>query len=101
MHKANRASGCERPIIIANEDVKIATISRKAKNHNLGRDEKRTTGPGKLTIVSSEEGDFDILAKAHMLLALSSVRVPLAENSLEFNIGDGSILLIIRRAAET
>jgi hypothetical protein len=31
-----------------------------------------------------------------MLLALSCVRVPLAENSLKFNISDGSILLIIR-----
>jgi hypothetical protein len=60
MHAANRASGCERPITIANEDVKIVTIAKKAKNHNLGRDEKRATGPGKPAIMSSEEGDFDI-----------------------------------------
>jgi hypothetical protein len=94
MHTANRASGCERPITIANEDVKTATISTKAKSHNLGRDEKRTTGPGKL-VVSSEEGDFDIgvpelsvcdLHEPYMLLALCCVCVPLAENSLRFSI---------------
>ena len=91
MHKANRASGCERPITIANEDVKIVTISKKAKNHNLGREQKRTTGPGKLAIVASEESEFDIGVPK----LLSSVRVPLAENPLKFNIRDGSILLII------
>jgi hypothetical protein len=96
MHTANRASGCERPITIANKDVKIVTISKKAKNHSLGRDEKRTTGPGKLAIVSSEEGDFDIGVPEFL-----SLRVPLAENPLKFNIRDGSILLIIRWVAET